>query len=494
MNQAGDILTIDLPDEAATAAFAEDVAACLATGDVVALSGGLGAGKTTFARALIRALADDPRLEVPSPTFTLIQTYVAGRLTVAHFDLYRTTNPNELDEIGFADAARDGAVLVEWPERAGGRLPPDRLDIALEIAGTGRRATVSGGGTWSGRLARSRAARSLLDRSGWSSASRRHLQGDASTRTYERVRAGNRRAVLMDWPAKGQLPLGDPRARFRAHDVKAFVAVDHALRAAGLSAPEIYAADMASGLLLLEDLGSDGLVVAGAPDPERYRVGIDVLAAIHTEKRPTELPLPDGTTHTLPTLGAEALAADVGLFVEWYVPLANGAPLAGEAKADFTAIWATLFAELAKSDKSWVLFDMQSPNLFWLPKRTGLARLGIIDFQDMFLGPSAYDVASLCQDARVTIPSTLEGSLGEHYVALRLAVDRVFDADSFAAAYAICAALRAMKNLGIFARLAAHGNASYLSHLPRLREYLARSFADPVLSPLAVWYEKRLTP
>ncbi|MEX0851959.1 MAG: tRNA (adenosine(37)-N6)-threonylcarbamoyltransferase complex ATPase subunit type 1 TsaE, partial [Bauldia sp.] len=125
-------LVRDLSDEAATAAFAEDVAVCLARGDVVALSGGLGAGKTTFARALIRAHADDPALDVPSPTFTLVQTYDAGPFPVSHIDLFRVSDEREIDEIGLADSLLDGAALIEWPERAGARLPDNRLDVALE--------------------------------------------------------------------------------------------------------------------------------------------------------------------------------------------------------------------------------------------------------------------------------------------------------------------------------------------------------------------------
>ena len=101
---ADPFLVLDLPDEAATVAFAEDVGTCLVPGDAVALSGGLGVGKTTFARALIRALAGDASLEVPSPTFTLVQTYAFDRLTVAHVDLYRLSDPSEVDEIGLAEA------------------------------------------------------------------------------------------------------------------------------------------------------------------------------------------------------------------------------------------------------------------------------------------------------------------------------------------------------------------------------------------------------
>ena len=487
-------LTVELPDEAATAALAEDIAAGLAVGDIVALSGGLGAGKTTFARALLRALAGDPDLEVPSPTFTLVQTYAVGRLTVAHFDLYRISGIDELDEIGLADAAKEGVVLVEWPERAGNRLPAERLSIVFTIAGSGRRATVSGEGAPWERFQRSRAARALVEAAGWSGATRRVLEGDASTRTYERVRQGARSAVLMDWPSRGQLTAGDPRAVFRARDARAFVAVDAALRAAGLSAPEIQAADVASGLLLLEDFGTEGLIVDGAADVRRYRVAIEALAAIHVEPRPPELPLPGGGTYRLPHLRGEALLAEISIFADWYAPLAMGAPLADVTRAELVSVWRSLGDRLAKAEQSWVLFDIQSPNLFWLAERSGIARIGIIDFQDMFFGPSAYDVASLCHDARISISPAMEEELVGHYVALRRAADAAFDADSFHAAFAICAALRSAKNMGAFVRLAGIGNPIYLKHLSRLRAYLRRALSHPVLSPFAVWYERHLPP
>jgi tRNA threonylcarbamoyl adenosine modification protein YjeE len=145
-------LTLDLPDEGATAALAEYIATCLEKGDVVALRGDLGAGKTTFARALIRALAGDVRLEVPSPTFTLVQTYQTPRLSVAHVDLYRIGDAREIEDAGLLDASTD-VVVIEWPERASGLLPPGHLEVALEIAGSGRRARLSGGPSWRERLA-----------------------------------------------------------------------------------------------------------------------------------------------------------------------------------------------------------------------------------------------------------------------------------------------------------------------------------------------------
>ena len=479
-------LTLDLPDEAATAALAEDVAAALAAGDVVALSGDLGAGKTTFARALIRALADDPALEVPSPTFTLVQTY-GGRLPVAHFDLYRLASAGELDELGLDEALGEGAVLIEWPERADGRLPAARLDLAFAIAGTGRRVDVAARGSLARRLERSRAVRDFLDRAGWPHAARRHLQGDASTRTYERIRDRDRRAVLMDWPPPDREAIRDPRAAHRARDVRAFVAVDAALRDAGLSAPNVYATDLARGFMLLEDLGSDGVLRAGAPDPGRYAAAIEVLAAIHAVPRPSVLPLPGGGIHPLPTYTAEALAVEVGFLPDWYIPAVTGRPLPEAARTEFDALWSALVGRLAGAEQSWVLLDVHSPNLLWLAGRAGLRRVGLLDFQDTMIGPSAYDVASLAQDARVAVPADLEAALKEHYVRLRRASDPRFDEAGFAAAYAILAAQRATKILGVFARLTAQGKPRYQQHFPRLSEYLKRSLAHPVLNRYALW-------
>jgi tRNA threonylcarbamoyladenosine biosynthesis protein TsaE len=141
-----------LADEAATARLGQAVAAVLQTGDVVCLSGPLGAGKSTLARALIRALTT-PDEDVPSPTFTLVQFYEGPRLKVAHFDLYRLTDPDEAYEIGLDEALEEGAALIEWPERLEGRLQGDRLDIEIALAEdtSGRRVRIVPHGAWEGR-------------------------------------------------------------------------------------------------------------------------------------------------------------------------------------------------------------------------------------------------------------------------------------------------------------------------------------------------------
>lgn len=146
--------TLPLPDEAATQALGRAIAAELRAGEAVCLYGPLGAGKSTLARALVRALTS-PDEEVPSPTFTLVQFYEGARLNLAHFDLYRLSAPDEAYEIGLDEALDDGAAVIEWPERLEGRLPRDRLDVVITLSasedGDGREARLTPHGAWKGR-------------------------------------------------------------------------------------------------------------------------------------------------------------------------------------------------------------------------------------------------------------------------------------------------------------------------------------------------------
>jgi aminoglycoside/choline kinase family phosphotransferase len=185
------------------------------------------------------------------------------------------------------------------------------------------------------------------------------------------------------------------------------------------------------------------------------------------------------------------LADELELFLEWYFPQATGGPVAPEGRVAFEAAWASLLGRLAGAETSWVLLDYHSPNLIWLPDREGIRRIGILDFQDAMIGPTAYDVASLAQDARVTIPVDVESVLVDHYLTIRREAQPAFDAEAFLEAYAILAVQRAMRVLGVFVRLAERaGKPAYLRHIPRVRGYLTRGLDHPVLSGLRVWYEK----
>ena len=239
--------------------LASRLASLLKAGDVIALSGPLGAGKTTFARALVTRL--DGEGEVPSPTFALMQRYETPRLTLTHCDFYRL-EPAELDELGLDDALSEGAVLIEWPERAAGWLPAERLDIAMDETATPneRRIVLTGHGGWEPRLERLEQMASFLDRTPYAAAPARYLQGDASTRSYARLVLPDRAAILMNSPRQPDGPPirdGKPYSALvhLAEDVTPFVAVAAALRERGLSAPAVYAFDLDQGFLILEDLG-----------------------------------------------------------------------------------------------------------------------------------------------------------------------------------------------------------------------------------------------
>ena len=492
-------LRIDLADEAATQRLAEDIAMVLRPGDAVALHGDLGAGKTTFARALLRALANDPELEVPSPTFTLVQPYDFSRFSVAHLDLYRTEDPEEIVELGLDDMLAEGAALIEWPERAGGMLPADTLWLALEpgASANARVATFSAAaGDWAERLPRSFALRAFLENARWRDATRRFLQGDASARRYETVDTPARHAIAMNAPARPDGPPvrdGLPYSRIAhlAEDVRPFVAIGTALREAGFCAPEIYAADLDAGFLLIEDLGRGAIVADGAPVSERYMAAVDLLADLHARPWPAEVAVGDGAVHQVPAYDRDALMIEAELYLDWYVPDVTGAPASPEAAIAFGQGWDRLIALMETSPTTWALRDFHSPNLIWREGETGNDRLGLIDFQDAVIGPEAYDLASLAQDARVTVAQDLEEALVARYVGIRRARDPEFDEATLRRDYAILAAHRVTKIIGIFTRLARRdGKPGYLVHMPRLFAYLERSLSHPELSDMKLWYDR----
>ena len=487
-----------LPDDAATERLGEDLVVVLKAGDVVALSGEIGAGKSTLARAMIRALADDPGLDVPSPTYTLVQVYDTEP-ALAHFDLYRLGDPAELGELGFGEAAEAGIVLCEWPERAPEAAARSDLLVRMAIDGAGRAAAITGTAEALARIRRTLAVRDFLGRAGKPAEGRRRLFGDASTRRYETLRYAGAPAILMDAPHRREeeLPAGFlayARTVHLATDVVPFVAVAHALRGAGFAAPEIHAADLSAGLVLLEHLGTDGLLdAAGRPVAERYEATALALASLHAVPWEAAMPVPGGAVHRVPPFDRAAMAAEVALLLDWYVPHRRGSAATAAERGDFETVWAGLFDALAEAETSLVLRDVHSPNVIWREGRCGLDRVGLIDFQDAMIGPAAYDLASLAQDARVDIAPELEMRLIAAYRAAREAAARAaggaFDAAGFERAYAVMAAQRASKILGIFVRLDARdGKPHYLRHIPRLKTYLERTLGHPALAPLAALY------
>jgi hypothetical protein len=497
--------TAALADEAATYRLMTDIAAVIEPGDVITLSGDLGAGKTTFARALVRYLAADDTIEVPSPTFTLTQTYTLPRFAVVHADLYRLSGPGELAELGFDDVPEGAVTLVEWPDRAAGLLPATRLDIALTLepqnGPNARNVRITGHGSFAVRAERIITIRRFLDRADFGRAERQRIQGDASTRSYERLTRDGATYILMNSPKR---PDGPPvrggksysAIAHLAENVTPFVAVARALRDRGVSAPAIFAADREAGLLVIEDLG-DELVVSGdppAPIESRYEAATDLLAELHQETLHDVIPVEPGVDHRLPRYDIDAFLIEVELLLDWYMPKLE-ARLSETKRETYRALWRNALLPMTSGTQTWVLRDFHSPNLLWLPERESTARVGVLDFQDAMMGPPAYDVASLLQDARVDVPEMMEIGLLSRYTRARRAANATFDAPAFARDYATLAAQRASKILGIFARLDRRDHKpQYLRHLPRVSGYLRRSLAHPALAPLAAWYRANVPP
>jgi tRNA threonylcarbamoyl adenosine modification protein YjeE len=495
----GASFTVTLANEQATHRLAMDVAAALERGDLVTLSGDLGAGKTTFARALIRCLAGDDKIEVPSPTFTLMQTYELPRFPLVHVDLYRLTNAAELTELGFDDLPEGAVVLIEWPDRAAGLLPSDRFDISFmlepSLGPEVRNARCVGYGNFAARADRIALIRAFLDDAGFGDAQRVRMQGDASTRIFERLTDQDRTLVLMNAPRHPDGPPvrdGKPYSAIAhlAEDIVPYVALAAGLRDAGLSAPEILDADLDHGLIVMEDFGDDRVVSGEPPAPieARYATAIDLLAALHRLHLPETLAVTSQLDYRLPPYEMSALLIETELLLDWYLVDA-GVPPTAARRTEFIGLWREALLPAIAATPTWVLRDYHSPNLLWLAERDGIARIGILDFQDALIGPAAYDVASLLQDARVDVPEQMEMALLGRYVRARLGEDPDFDTAGFTRLYATLAAQRATKILGIFARLNRRdGKPQYLRHMPRLWNYLRRSLAHPALAPLKAWY------
>ena len=489
-------------DATALARLAELVAFSLRAGDAITLSGDLGAGKTTFARALISAMAHPAAVEVPSPTFTLVQTYDTPRLPLAHYDLYRLTNPTEFDELGLDEALVTGAALIEWPERASGRLHGNRLAITLTEPPANpdaRDVTLIAHACWVPRLSRLIAIHAFLAAHGYAAAPLHYLQGDASVRRYARLAPADApHHVLMDWPPQPDGPPirnGLPYSKIAhlAEGVRPFVAIARALKAAGMSAPEILAHDLDGGLLMLEDFGDRVFGVemhAGTTQATLWRSAVDALVALRPSTPPPVMTLSDGSQVLMPSYDAQAFGIETELLLDWYWPAIHGKPTPAAIRAEYVALWSAIFSRLATLPQGWALRDYHSPNLLWLPDRTPPRNAGLIDFQDAQIGPHAYDLVSLLQDARVDVPAPIERELLAHYCDAVAARNQNFNRAAFEWSFAALGAQRNSKILGIFARLAHRdGKPQYLAHIPRIWRYLARDLAHPELAGLKSWFD-----
>ncbi|MGO9174510.1 MAG: tRNA (adenosine(37)-N6)-threonylcarbamoyltransferase complex ATPase subunit type 1 TsaE [Rhodomicrobium sp.] len=489
----------DIQTPEAMKALASRLAAFVSAADFIALYGELGAGKTTFAQGLLPALgvAD----AITSPTYGLVHSYAVPGRTINHCDFYRLGALEE-EEIGFRDMCAESIVLAEWPEAVQTALPADRLEVRIEGDGSARRVSLTGFGAWQKKLARFEEAEAFLARAGWPDARCTAVKGDASARLFSRLARGSETAMLMDWPPQTDGPPirnGRPYCEIAhlAREGSSFIAISEWLRGqAGISAPAVLASDLRAGLYLVEDLGDSvfgQLIAAGEPLEPLYALATDGLLALRASKPPQILPSSSGKDYRVPDYDREALEVELDLVLQWYFKLLTGRAAAAELTASFFEAWSPFLDWLGRQPKGLTLRDYHSPNLLICERRSGLARLGAIDFQDAVWGHPAYDLVSLLQDARLEVPEESERALFERYCEGAAAADPGFGRAAFNKAYAILGAQRNTKIIGIFARLSLRdGKHGYLAHLPRIARYLSRNLAHPDLKPLDAWYEANL--
>ncbi|WP_227269152.1 aminoglycoside phosphotransferase family protein [Roseobacter weihaiensis] len=312
-------------------------------------------------------------------------------------------------------------------------------------------------------MSRARDANRFIAAAGWAEAQVSHLAGDASNRTYKRLRhPGGTRAVLMDAPPE------------KGEDVRPFVQIAKHLTALGLSAPEIYHCDPVQGFLLIEDLGDSLFTREIAADPARenplYEAAVDVLTTLH------RAPPPD-----VPAYDAATTAPLAALAYDWYQFGATGT-VDDTAKAQFCALFHDLIAPYDGALDVLIQRDYHAENLLWLPNRTGAARVGLLDFQDAMRGHRAYDLVSVLQDARRDVPTATEQEMKTRFIA-----QNQLDAETFDAAYALFGLQRNLRILGVFARLCLRDRKPhYVDLLPRVWGHVQTNLKHPKLAEMAV--------
>lgn len=491
-------------DRAALEFIAEKLSCILSQGDTLFLKGDLGAGKSTFARALIRAIANSPELEVQSPTFPILIPYKTPRAEISHYDLYRLSDSSEVEELGLYDELENHITLIEWPEQLGSNHKiNDRFEISLEESMTDeeredyRLIKITGFGKQKEKCERFFKISTFLEATEWRQAKWQFLQGDASTRSYIRLKEAADDALLMNAPPQPDGPPirdGKPYSQIAhlAEDMTSFVAVSNALIEAGLSAPKVHKFNIEDGLLLINDLGDHQLyhmiTEQNADQQKLYETAIDILCELRSHK-PNPMQVGE-SVYELPHYSNGALSIEAELVIDWYWPKLKNTKISSAESQDYQNLWVKLFNDLRPNNQHWVLRDFHSPNLMHLPNQSGVKSLGIIDFQDAVIGHAAYDVVSLCQDARITVPEAVEQHLLSRYLKQAAQLDPSFDKDDFLQAYAILGAQRASKLLGIFVRLAVRdGKKHYLAHIPRIWDYLERNLKHPHLIDIFNWYE-----
>ncbi|MBO5998044.1 MAG: phosphotransferase [Alphaproteobacteria bacterium] len=292
------------------------------------------------------------------------------------------------------------------------------------------------------------------------------MPSDASFRHYARIKTPERNYILMDAP-KPEKP-------------EQFVVVDKILEKNGLSVPKIYDSDFENGFVLLEDFGDDTyarMLAKGADELELYKTALSSLVKISEVKDFDGIPLYDD----------KWLKYALTSFTDWFIPNALNRELTEEEKNSFNKIWNDLYVSIEKAPKGLILIDYHIDNMIHLNDRKGYKACGLLDFQDAKVGPLAYDLASLIEDARRDVPKNIREEILNGYIKAFPKMDK----DLFMRSYHIVAAKRHVRVIGVFTRLKARdGKDKYLKHIPRVWKLLEEHLDEPYMQPLKNWLDK----
>ena len=395
-----------LKTEQETQELAAKIANFAVCGDIIKLNGTLGTGKSTFARSFIQTLAGS-EITVPSPTFTIVQTYDKTRLPVAHVDAYRLESAADLETLDLYDYFDHGVTLIEWPENIEGALPkppvPEKLIMETEIAdilnihleesaNDTRKVTITASGSWKLRLGviapetsrpqnEEGRLKFLTENCGYKNPTVTNLTGDCSFRTYYKVEEDGNKAirVLMDAPAPME-------------NVELFANMAKHFNFCNVHTPAIINIDTKNGYILLEYFGSKPFSKGFAnkenmlPWLERT---VDML--IHTAKQPAVKTWSYNKSHML----KEAFR-----YTDWYLPYITGHATSLADRATYQNIWNRLYDKIAKVPFTLSHWDFHIYNLMMLTDEVGegFENIGVIDFQDAKLAPVTMDMACLLND------------------------------------------------------------------------------------------------
>lgn len=467
-----------------TEQLAQKLAKFSVAGDRFYLNGTLGAGKTTFSRAFVQAMGSK-NSHVPSPTFTLVQTYDDTRLPIAHVDCYRIEDAAlELDALNLKPFFKDGVTLLEWADKVHGYLPkvegteapisefdiPDALDIHIATTDDGKRdVELVASGSWVFRLTRIGEfdtgeekgeegdrlnEQEYLSKNGCRGHVLKPLFQDCSLRTYARMQTGEGSRVLMNAPPG-------------LEDLETFARHARELRMQGVHTPDMYHVDLKNGYAQIEDFGDTVMHDAlknGADIEEWFDKAFDLLLAFQ------------GTTLAgIPDYTVDTVFAEASRFTDWYLPYARGHATPTGARREWRAVWHDVYGAIEKMPRVPVHWDYHVGNMMCLKDGS----LGLIDFQDVRMGSCAFDLACLLED-RFTVSKPLK----QKYMTQMAAHYNLSFAD-FEAAYVLGGLHRMFKVTGLLVRLKERdGRADALDRMGEVWQTIARLCEHPAAAPI----------